>query len=173
MVVSSAIKLALNCHLPFTAIFMTIWEATSSKFYCMFTQIAILRWKQSSDWWTQNINNSGWTYCFLMYDLSSSWHEIPFSKQDLYVMNHLHLCVTNCYIFVCTITLLLFIMYLSLVNANISSNMIFIPITIFGQISACPMDLFLLVCLKYFQGFKSCIGTHCVGAIETTWYGTG
>ena len=45
---------------------------------------------------------------------------IQFSKKYRYVTNHLYLYVTNYYIFVCRITLLLLTICLTLVNASIS-----------------------------------------------------
>ena len=65
---------------------------------------------------------------------------IPFLR---YVMNHLHLFVTNNYSFVCTITLLLPTTCLTLAIANIFSDTTLTSIIIIGQISTSPMDLFL------------------------------
>ena len=99
-----------------------------------------LRCKLYSNWLTQNVSNSGIGYLLShMYEIGMI---IPFSKQYRYVTSHLHLYVTNYYIFVCTISLLLLIMCLTLVNADISRNTTFTTIVIFGQINICSMDLF-------------------------------
>ena len=56
--------------------------------------------------------------------------KIPFSKWYRYVINHLHLYVTNYYIFVCIITLLLLTMCLTQCQSFLKYN---IPtIVIFG-----------------------------------------
>ena len=69
-----------------------------------------------------NVSNSGIGY--LLSHVICVWnlHEISFSKQYRYVTNHLHLYVTNYYNVVCTITLVLLTMCLTLVIANISWN---------------------------------------------------
>ena len=64
------------------------------------------------------------------------------TKQLRYVTVHLHLYVANNYHFCCTIDHLLLTMYLTFVNANISSNTAFTAIVIFHQIFKGPMDLF-------------------------------
>ena len=74
-----------------------------------------------------------------MYDIPA---RIPFSKQYRYVTNHLPLYVTNYYIFVFTVTLLLLTMCFSLVNTSKSSNTTFTTIVVFHQISKGPMYLF-------------------------------
>ena len=88
------------------------------------------------------ITQEGVTGCqvWCLYEIG---RRIVFSKQYSYVTNHLHLCVTNEYIFVFTVTLLLLLVYLSLVNANTLLNITFTTIFICHQISTCPRDLFL------------------------------
>ena len=76
---------------------------------------------------------------------------IPFSTQSRYVTNHWHLYVTNDYIFVCTVILLLLTVGLNLVKANISWNTTFTTMVIFGQISIGTMDQFLSI-TYHFRG---------------------
>ena len=59
-----------------------------------------------------------------------------------YVTNHLHLHITNYYIFVCAIPLLLLTVCFTLANANVSSSAACTTIVIFGQISTDPVDPF-------------------------------
>ena len=80
---------------------------------------------------------------------------IPFSKQYIYITNHLHLQVTNYRDFVCTITLILLTMCLIVVNASISSNATSSTIVISGHIRTCPVDLFLLFhCIFFIFNFQ-------------------
>ena len=68
---------------------------------------------------------------------------IPFSKEDMYVTNYLHLYVYSLLNFVFTVTLMLFNIYLNVVNAYISWNTAFAAIVSFNQISTSPMVLIL------------------------------
>ena len=76
------------------------------------------------------------------------WHvykigkRIPFSKQCTYVTNPLYLCVTNYYILVFTVILLLPMVCFNLANASISWNTTYSTIVIFGLISTGHMNLF-------------------------------
>ena len=70
------------------------------------------------------------------------------TEQYTPVINHLLIYLTNDYMCVCRITLLLFTMCLTPINANISSNMTFSPISTFGEISSGSMGLFFnIICL--------------------------
>ena len=55
-----------------------------------------------------------WVTCCQVGCVYENCMRIPFSKQYRYVTNHLHLYVTNYYIFVFTVTLLLLVVCLSL-----------------------------------------------------------
>ena len=96
--------------------------------------------------------------CDVLYEICM---RIPFSKQYRYVTNHLHLYVTNYYIFVCRVTLLLHSMYLSLVNVNTSSNATFTTIVTCHQIGTGPMEFFFdnIHCEKRWQCLKDWIIT--------------
>ena len=76
--------------------------------------------------------------------------------------------VTNYYVFVCTVNFLLLSMFLTLVNANISWNITFATIVVFGQTSSGPMDFLFRNLLSFSTCRNTCIMhkprstlTHC------------
>ena len=79
---------------------------------------------------------------------------IPFQTYR-YVTDHLHLYVTNSYIFVHTATLILLAVCLSLVNVNTTLNTTFTTIVVCHQISTGPMDLLLYIFCPILQKYSS------------------
>ena len=104
-------------------------------------KMSTLRCRKLSGW-HRHVSYSGMAYEFVMcqYCLSNS-HEIPFSKKYRYVTRHSLLYLTEFYISVCTINLLLLAIYLSLASANIPSNTKVTSIAMVLKIRSGPMDL--------------------------------
>ena len=94
--------------------------------------------------WHKMLITQEWVTCCQVWCVYEICTRIPFSKQYKYVTNHMHLYVTNYYIFVFTVTLLLLTKCLSFINANNSSNTTYKTLVICHQISTSPRDLFLL-----------------------------
>ena len=103
-----------------------------------------LKYKQFSDWLTQNVSNWRMVYQFMMCDLCMqlAWDSVFANNTVCHVTSNLCLYLTNYYIFVCTVTLWLLTVCLTVVNANISLNMSYTCLDIFGQISSIPMTYF-------------------------------
>ena len=120
-------------------------------------QVVTLRCRQFCKLLTQNAINLGMGYllCDVCVKLAS---EFNFTKKTG-MLQIIFLCVTNKYIFLFIVTLLLLIMFLSLVQVNTSSNITFTTIIICHQISTGPTNLFFL--------FKSTATTSFV--IETSY----
>ena len=91
---------------------------------------------------TKNISDSGMAYQFVMCHVYAIGMKFHFPKQYKYVTKYLLIYLINYYNFVYTVILVLCIMCLIAVNANVSSDMTFTPISIFGSISTGLMDLF-------------------------------
>ena len=120
----------------------------------------ILRCKQFSDLLTQNVKNLGMGYLFVMCDLSMHIaYEYHFGKQYRHVTIYLHMYNTRYYIFLCTVTLLLLTIFLTLRNGNISSNTTFTSIVISETnhfwscrtkvlCSYCLLDIAQLKCMR-------------------------
>ena len=97
-------------------------------------------------WWHSNVDCSliGWHK--VKCDVCMKLAENSIFQRYGYVKNHLHLYVTNYYIFVFTVTLLCLTMCLSLSNAHTSWNTTFTSIVICHQFSTGAKDLFLSLC---------------------------
>ena len=68
----------------------------------------------------QNTNTQEWVTCCHTLCLYKIDMKIPLLKEYRYVTNHLHVYVSNYYIFICTVILLLLAICHNFVNVNIS-----------------------------------------------------
>ena len=92
-------------------------------------KVVTLRCEQLSCCLMQSVSRSGIGYCLSHVTCLRQFKNSIFQMRQEF-QNHLHLYLTDYYNFVCTVILLLLTIYV--VNVNISPNMTFTPIVIFG-----------------------------------------